>query len=139
MPLPRHNLPSIPLPSTRLLTLISQHHPGSMLAPVASVLCPLWQIFCFAPRPAHSACFCCAAGPRQSFSRVRGFAKWRGRWVEDCGKLSYLKVSAICAVELGGGVYRLRCSGFAHQPPHTLAARGCRQVMSPSEPLYPRV
>lgn len=65
--------------------------------------------------------------------------KWRGRWVEDCGKLSYLKVSAICAVELGGGVYRLRCSGFAHQPPHTLAARGCRQVMSPSEPLYPRV
>lgn len=133
MPLPRHhNLPSIPLPSTRLLTLISH----------STTLVPHWHLWPLFSAPSgkssalllapHTLCVSTVLlgpGNHSLGSGARCFrgqagTKWWGHWVEDNRKLSYLKVSEIHAAELGGGAYRLRCSGFAHQPPtHTGSKR----------------
>ena len=93
MPLPRYNLPSVPLPSTHLLTLISQHHPGSMLAPVASFSAPSGKSSALplAPHTLHVSAVLLGPGNHSLGSGARCFwgqagTKWRGRWVEDCGK-----------------------------------------------------
>lgn len=129
MPLPRHhNLPSIPLPSVCLLTLISHSTtvvPRWHLWPLFSAPSGKSSALLLAPHTLHVSAVLLGPGNHSLGSGARCFqgqagTKWRGHWVEDNRKLSYLKFSEIRTAELGGGAYRLRPSGFAHQPPtHT--------------------
>lgn len=121
---------------------LSQHHPGSTLASVPSAPSGRPSALPLATHTLRVSAGLLGPGNHSLGSGARCFwgqagTKWQGRWVEDNGKLSYLKVSEICAAELRSREYRLRRSGFAHHPTHTLATSGCRQVTS--EPLYPRV